>query len=194
MKLYKLVRDVHLYASFALIVFVLMYFVSGYVILHDKLFGARPPTETAREVKLATPVSSDPNELQSVLEKQLGLHGQAASPRKRRDGTWELTFSRPGDVQRALVHTDGRVEVAESKANFIGSLKAFHRLHGYSGGGLYVFWAVLYDIASASMILFALSGIYLWFKITRRRALGWALLAISLAYAGGTIAYLGYAS
>jgi len=30
------------------------------------------------------------------------------------------------------------------------------------GGWLYDLWAVVYDLASASMILFALSGIYLW--------------------------------
>jgi len=113
--------------------------------------------------------------------------------RKRNDGSWQFTYSRPGDVQQAIVHPDGRVEVTESTQNFAGTLNAFHRLHGYNGGPLYVFWAVLYDLASASMIVFALSGIYLWYKITRRRALGWALLAISFAYAGGTMLYLVYA-
>jgi len=174
-------------------VFVLMYFVSGYVILHGKWFGTRPPAKSTRHARLATPISSNPQDLQSGLEAQLGLHGKPQPPRKRKDGSWELTYSRPGDVQQAIVHPDGRVEVTESKQNFAGTLNAFHRLHGYSGGGLYVFWAVLYDLASASMIVFALSGIYLWYKITRRRTLGWALLAVSFLYAGGTIAYLVYA-
>lgn len=193
MKFYRLTRGLHLYTSFVLLMFVLMYFVSGYVILHGKWFGVRPPAKTVREANIAMPISSDPGALQSVLENQLGLHGKALPPRKRNDGSWQLTWSRPGDVQQALVHPDGRVEVTESTQNFAGTLNAFHRLHGYSGGGLYVFWALLYDLASASMIVFALSGIYLWYKITRRRALGWAMLAISFLYAGGTILYLVYA-
>ena len=193
MKLYRIIRGLHLYTSFVLMVFVLMYFVSGYVILHGKWFGAHPPTKTVREEKVATPVNSDPQELQLDLQNQLGLHGKPMPARKRNDGSWQFTYSRPGDVQQAIIHPDGRVEVTESTQNFAGTLNAFHRLHGYSGGGLYVFWAVLYDLASASMIVFALSGIYLWYKITRRRALGWALLAISFAYAGGTMLYLVYA-
>jgi len=193
MKIYRIIRGLHLYTSFVLMVFVLMYFVSGYVILHGKWFGAHPPTKTVCEEKVATPVSSDPQELQSAVENQLGLHGKPMPARKRNDGSWQFTYSRPGDVQQAIVHPDGRVEVTESTQNFAGTLNAFHRLHGYNGGPLYVFWAVLYDLASASMIVFALSGIYLWYKITRRRALGWALLAISFAYAGGTMLYLVYA-
>src|SRR6185437_2797960 len=76
MKLYRIMRGLHLYTSFVLMVFVLMYFVSGYVILHGKWFGAHPPAKSVREAKIATPVSSDPQELQSDLQNQLGLHGK----------------------------------------------------------------------------------------------------------------------
>ena len=46
---------------------------------------------------------------------------------------------------------------------------------------------------SASMIVFALSGIYLWYKLTKRRLLGWALLAVSFAFATGAVLYLVHA-
>jgi hypothetical protein len=66
----------------------------------------------------------------------------------------------------------------------------FHRLHGYGGGWMYDVWMVLYDLASAAMIVFALSGVYLWYKLTKRRALGWALLAVSFTFTAGTMIYL----
>ena len=43
------------------------------------------------------------------------------------------------------------------------------------------------------MILFAISGIYLWYRRTRRKLVGWIFLGVSYGYAGMTILYLMYA-
>ena len=48
------------------------------------------------------------------------------------------------------------------------------------------------DLASLSLILFALTGIYLWWRLARRRFWGYVCLAVSWGYTGVTIAYLMY--
>ena len=53
------------------------------------------------------------------------------------------------------------------------TLVGFHRLHGYGGGWLYDIWVVFYDLASLALILFTLTGIYLWYRLTKHRLLGW---------------------
>lgn len=52
---------------------------------------------------------------------------------------------------------------------------------------------MVYELASAAMVVFAATGIYLWYKLTRRPLLGWMLLALSFSFAGGTILYLVHA-
>ena len=54
-----------------------------------------------------------------------------------------------------------------------------HRLHGFAGGLVYGAWAVLYDLVSFAMIAFAVTGVYLWYRRTKDRRLGWALLSVS---------------
>ena len=66
-------------------------------------------------------------------------------------------------------------------------------MHNYGGGWLYDIWVVFYDLASASLILFAISGIYLWWRLTRRKLWGWICLGISWGFAAVTICYLMYA-
>ena len=69
-------------------------------------------------------------------------------------------------------------------------LVGFHRLHGYGGGWLYDMWVLFYDLASLSMIVFALTGIYLWWRLTKRRFWGWLCLGLSWGYAAVTVGWL----
>ncbi|MDH3445297.1 MAG: hypothetical protein OEN50_15335, partial [Deltaproteobacteria bacterium] len=77
--------------------------------------------------------------------------------------------------------------------NTIDTMVSFHRLRGYGGGVLYSLWSLLYDLASFSLIIFAFTGKYLWYRLTKKKTLGWIFLGISYGYAAVTIFYLLYA-
>ena len=110
------------------------------------------------------------------------------------DGGWRFRYSRPGTFHEALVTAAGdSVRIFRREENARTTLVGFHRLHGYGGGWLYDIWVVFYDLASLSLVVFSLTGIYLWYRLTRRRLLGWVFLGISYGYAGVTILYLMYA-
>ena len=41
--------------------------------------------------------------------------------------------------------------------------------------------------------VFAITGVYMWYQLTRKRLLGWLILGGSCAYTGAMILYLIYA-
>jgi hypothetical protein len=64
-----------------------------------------------------------------------------------------------------------------------------HHLSGFEGGKIYEIWGVMLDLVCVAMIVFALSGIYLWYKLTKRHLLGWLVLSASVCYTAATAIY-----
>jgi hypothetical protein len=118
--MYNTIRKIHLYAGLIILLFLMMYFVTGYVIIHRPFFGGQESAVTKALVKL-------------------------------------------------------------------------HRLHHYGGGFARNAYIVFNDLASFSCILFALSGVYLWWKTARQKIWGILCLAVSCGYAITMITYLMYA-
>ena len=125
------------------------------------------------------------------LQGQFNLSGKRLPARRLNDGRWRFEYFRPGTLHRAVVTANrDSVRITTERMSWQRTLIGLHRLHGYGGGWFYALWAVWYDLASLSMILFAVTGIYLWYKRTKKRRLGWMLLTFSWVYAIGTILYL----
>jgi hypothetical protein len=188
---YEAVRKIHLYTAFALLAFVVMYFATGYVLIHNEWFPRSEPEVTTSEEPLSAAPGASPEEMSAVLQKRLNLPGKRVPARRNGDGSWKFEYVRPGAACEAVVVPAGdRVRVKRTRFGTSQTLIGFHRLHGYGGGWAYDLWMVMFDLASFSMILFAASGIYLWFKLTKRRTLGWLCLASGGALTVGTIVYL----
>jgi hypothetical protein len=192
--MYDTVRRIHLYTGVGLLAFVVMYFVTGYVLIHHDWFPDSPPVKSTRQEPLTAAPGASPEEYSAMLQRQFGLAGKRQPPVQMKDGGWRFQYLRPGLSHEAIVPpAGGTVRITTSRFSTRQTLVHFHRLHGYGGGWVYDTWMVLYDLASASMILFAASGIYLWYKLTKRRLLGWVLLAVSFSFATGTMLYLVHA-
>lgn len=198
--MYDTIRKIHLYSGFVLLAFVVMYFFTGYVLTHHDLFPRGEPAVTTREESLApalrTPGAGGvtPEEFSQRLQRQFDLPGKREAPVRNRDGSWEFGYSRPGTWYEAVVNPRGdRVTIKRTDAGAAQTLVGFHRLHGYGGGWVYDLWMVVYDLASFSMIVFAVTGVYLWYKLTRRRALGWVMLAVGVGFTVATMIYLVHA-
>ena len=117
--MYNVIRRIHLYCGLIIVLFLMMYFVTGYLIIHRPWFGG---------------------------------------------------------PQNAVAKT----------------LVQLHRAHGYGGGAVRNAYIAFNDLASFSCILFAVTGVYLWWKTARRKALGLACLFASISYGLGMILYLMY--
>jgi hypothetical protein len=191
---YSLFRKIHLYTGLSLLTFVVMYFISGYPMIHHDWFPNPDPVRSEREQVLAEAPSEPLREYAVYLQEQLDVPGKRTQARRLGDGRWRFRYSRPGTFHEVLVTADGKTaHVATKEENARTTGVGFHRMHGYGGGLLYDLWLVFYDLASLSLILFAISGVYLWWRLARRRWLGWAFLGVSWGYAAITVAYLVHA-
>jgi hypothetical protein len=191
--MYPLIRRVHLFTGLLLLVFVLMYFASGYVMVHNEWFNKPGPATTTRTETLNYSGESSDEVLSRYLQETFDLRGKRNPPNHRKDGSRQFNYTRPGTTFEAVVSPDGKqVAVTRKEFGFVGLANGMHRLHGYGGGRIYDAWAFLYDLASAALILFALTGIILWYQSTSRRLPGLICLGLSFGFSAAMILYLLY--
>ena len=194
MIVYSILRKVHLYSGLAILAFVVMYFVTGYPMIHRGWF---PNPDAVKETRIEPVVyegANDPVAYSDYLQETFDLDGRVTSRRRQKDGSWEFRYSRPGTTHEAVLAPEGdSVRITTVMENAIETMISFHELHGYGSGKLYSAWALAHDAASFSLIVFAFTGIYLWYKLTKKKLLGWILLAVSYGYAVVTVMYLLYA-
>ena len=211
--MYTIVRRIHLYASTVLLSFVLMYFITGYVMTHEQWFPRRPPppvvTKQVWAYRATDLPENDPLAAAAFVKKAFALPGQinpqSTAPVKT-GGTWQIRIGHPGAAyvvtitprpfstsrpSDGFVHAD--VAIASTDFNAAGTMNGFHRLRSFGGGMLYDVWAVFYDAAAIALIIFALTGVYLWWKLSKIRWPGVVVLLIGMGFTVGTIVYLAVA-
>ena len=195
--MYHAIRKVHLYCGLTVLVFLMMYFVSGYIMIHRPWFGGqdgKPPPAVHTESLAGFSGPRTPHAVAAYIINHFDLHGRLniPPPEKQPANGIRFTVFRPGTTHQVDVPHDGdAVTIRTTRENVPGVLVQLHRVHGYgSGGWLFNTYVFLNDLASASCIVFALTGVYLWWKTAKRKIWGALCLAASCAYGVGMIAYL----
>jgi hypothetical protein len=192
--MYHLIRRIHLFTGLILLMFVLMYVVSGYVMIHPNWFGERTPTVSERTELASFPTGLSDTALATHLQEAFGLRGQSSPPEHRRDGSTRFNFVRPGTTFQAVLSADGkRLTITRKDFGFSGLANGMHRLRGYHGGWLYCLWSLLYDLASLGLIVFGITGALLWYQSASRRLAGWVCLGASCGFAAAMVCYLMWA-
>lgn len=191
--MYNLIRRLHLFAAFLLAAFILMYFVSGFVMIFEDEFEREDvQVEKIRQSISATqPFSKD--SLVHWVKQKFNIHGQYEVRLDTQQAI--VNFWHPGTVTEVKVsYPDDSVYVTIKKGNLNTILNHFHRLNGYQGGMNYYAWAFMCDLSASSMIVFAVSGLYLWYKTERKRLAGWVVLITFTTLTAMTIIYLMFLS
>jgi len=186
--MYTAIRKVHLYAGLVIVVFLMMYFVTGYVLIHRPWFGGQgQPTREVRSESLAgDPTPRTPE----ALSSRLRLRGRINAPPQDKPGL-HFNVARPGVLQQVdLPANSDTATITTTHQNAAGVLAQLHRVHGYGGGFAWNAFVLFNDLAAVSCVLFALSGVYLWWKIAKRKIWGVLCLSASCAYGVGMILYL----
>jgi hypothetical protein len=180
---YTLIRKIHLYTAFTLLGFVAMYFITGFVLSHEQWFADTPPVVTTQPCSIKLPEAMSLEDLSVYLQDTLAIRAKRMKPKLKKDGSLAFEYVKPGRIYRLNVSPDRTSAVLQlEKLNGYRTFTAFHRLHGYGGGWLYDLYVLMMDLASIALILFSLTGIYLWYQLMKRKTWGFLLLALSLAY------------
>lgn len=192
--MYRVIRQIHLYCGLVVGAFLMMYFVSGYIMVHRPWFLPAPSAPTVRTTTLAPIDQESIEQLAADAKKQLGLRGRIQFPQAQAAGLTRFWVLRPGVMARVDIPADGRtVKITTQRAGLVGTLIMLHKIAGYDDQLIFDVYAFFCDLAGVAMILFAISGVYLWWKRARNKTWGILCLAASCAYAAGMMLYLAYA-
>gem|GEM_PF-1610586 len=177
-----LMRRVHSYCGLALLFFIAMYAVSGAGIIHSSQLDLAPQIVTER-VTLDVVGNPDGAELARYLAGKFGAHSRGEPTAVRENGRWIVSFIEPGGVVRFDVEPNLRsASMERRKGSLVQKLVALHKVSGFEGGLAYTAWGALVDMVSLAMVLFTVTGVYLWFVSTRDRRLGYAVLVASWGF------------
>jgi hypothetical protein len=192
--MYQLVRRIHLFSGSIIMAFLMMYFVSGYMMIHRPWFLRPLPPATVETAPLEAGLPVNVDQLAVYVKEKFQLRGRLQYPQTQpKDGKrfWVL---RPGVMLRVDVPADQRqITFTNQRAGLVGTLIMLHKVRGYDDQWLFDLYALFCDLAGLSMILFAVSGVYLWWKRTRNRTWGIVCLGASCVYGMGMVLYLAYA-
>ena len=192
--MYNAIRKIHLYCGLVVLVFLMMYFVSGYVMIHRPWFGGqsnKPPANGRIARRLHGPRT--PEALAAYIVSDSTPRPRNIPPPRQPQKSIRFNVFRPARSTRWKSRTTATRSRSPRRENIAGVLVQLHRVHGYGGGPVWNAFVFFNDLASASCIVFALTGVYLWWKTAKRKIWGVLCLTASCAYTIGTILYLMYA-
>ncbi|MBA4057589.1 MAG: hypothetical protein C0490_22940, partial [Marivirga sp.] len=146
---YHIIRRLHLYATFILSAFILMYFISGFVMIFEDDFK-RQEIELEQIKKPISPgIITSEHSLVQWLNQELEIRGQYRIEENVNSIT--VHFSHPGTLTSVKVLNGvDTAFITIKKGNVYAAMHNFHRLHGYHGGVNYYVWAVFYDLSAIS--------------------------------------------
>lgn len=189
--MYHLIRRIHLVAGLVLLIWIVMYFATGLPLIHEKwLPQTNPKTTTANATMDGNSKPENPDFWRTV-EDRFEIRGRRGMPQERKPGEWRMQWYRPGtQVEANYVVSSNSLTIKKSEHGARHIVVGLHRLHGYGGGFLYDIYALMLDLSSIAVMLFSLSGIYLWWGSTRQKLPGVVALGLSVAFTLGMIVHL----
>lgn len=188
-----LVRRTHMYLALFLFPWMLMYALSTAVMNHRAFFletyGPGPASyEKEREFvyHAVFPENADLRTMSQQILISAGLDGAHGASR-RKDGA--IVISRNGLVtprRLTYVPSTGTVLIERLQPRANALLERFHRRRGYATGyALDTAWAVSVDLVIAAMVLWVVSGLWMWWEMKLTRPIG----ALALATGVGLFAF-----
>src|SRR4051794_3318479 len=102
--MYDAIRKLHLYCGLTVMAFLMMYFVSGYVIVHRPWFGGNAP-KPAADVRSASLAGDTGDRSPDSIARRLGLSGRV-TPAQESKGVVRFNVVRPGTVRQIELRGD----------------------------------------------------------------------------------------
>ena len=190
-------RKLHFYVGLYLLFFLWLFSFTGLLLNHSgwtfaEFWPNRKQSDLERPIE-PPPQGGDLAQVRDIL-RQLGIDGEIEWTKTRPDLTrFDFRASRPGrsfeiraDLQRnvAAVH--------RTDLNWWGVARVLHTFTGvrmtdsrnsrdWTPTSV---WALSMDALSAGLILMVLSGVYMWWRLKRKRLLGALALGLGLASCG----------
>lgn len=178
---FLILKQIHLISSFVLLGFIVVFLLTGIVIVNRKLFDIPETSEKEKKIAVDRKMTGTPSEYSDYLKKSLNLKGRQLWQKQENNGNWTFRYNFQGK-NHAIVLTPKQdsllIRTNEQKMNLLTVSTKIHHLRGFKGGWEYTLWAIFYDITAVSFVIFALTGLLMWIRLKMRYPNGfWYLLA-----------------
>jgi hypothetical protein len=187
-KLFITIRKVHLYSSFVTAAFLLMFFLTGAVMIMGKIFP-RPMKESLNQEVV---IQSGKLETENIAEicKRFNIRGEEtvkALPGGKKSYSY---FRAAYRAEIVLYEENATARVKVTEGNFWAAMNDFHRLRGFTGNWAHKLWFLLYDLSCIALVLMAITGVYLWWKLEKKKKTGIIFLFVSTGITIFTVMYI----
>jgi hypothetical protein len=185
-----------MYLALALMVWVALYATSTLLMNHRGLFaltgGRGFEVVSDGPYRAELPADRDARAWARQILKDLDLEGRHHAEWRENGRALVIRRQIPGRERRITYRpAEGRLVVEAAPFRFRPFVNQLHTAHGYGGtSSPGIAWAVLVDLGSAAMIVWALSGLYLWWEMGRGRAWGGVALGAGVLVCAGLIVAL----
>lgn len=182
-----ILRRTHLYLGMLLIPWLLIFGLSTLMFNHGDYFRPLRPADPQfvplweKDYSLPRPLT-DTN-LREVVAQLLADNGlRGAFGAQQRDNALNITLQNFLQPTRLTYNLNTKKLRAEKKK--FARVEVLQRLHfraGYNGSSLLAnVWPVIVDVFCVTMLIWILTGLYLWWKIRDSRRLGWLTIAAGM--------------
>lgn len=179
-----ILRRTHLYLGMLLIPWLMIYGLSTLMFNHGEYFRPLRPADPQfvslweKDYTLPHPIT-DTN-LREVVAQLLADNGlQGAFGAQQKGNVLNITlqnFLQPTKLNYNLVTK--KLQAEKKKFAWVEVLQRLHFRAGYNGSSLLAnVWSVIVDVFCVTMLIWILTGLYLWWKIRDSRRLGWLTIA-----------------
>lgn len=187
-------RKTHYYLGLYFLFFVWLFAFTGLLLNHSWKFAefwpSRKTSAFERQIEMPPP-GTDLDRARDIL-RQLGIAGEIEwTASKAGSALREFRANRPGHNYTITVHADqNRAAVQHIELNKWGVMSVLHAFSGVRAGDarnqrdwiLTEIWAFSMDAVAVGLIVMVLTGIYMWYRLRKKRMGG------LLALFSGTIA------
>jgi hypothetical protein len=153
----------------------IVYVLTGIIIINHDLFSIPEIEVNHSKIPAEKPMNGDPEEYTSYLKKTLNLRGRTEYLKDNRDN-WVFHFNIPGEAYQVNLTPDQDTLYIRRSIQDMNLYTVAHRIHivrGFKRGWEYTAWAVVYDVTCFAMLIFAITGILMWFRRRKRFRHGW---------------------
>ena len=191
-------RRLHFYLGLYLLLFLWLFSISGLFLNHPEwelthdFWEQRQ--ESSSERVIVPPLATGDLALAKDLMRQLGIAGEVNEiKRSPADDQFSFRTERPGQIFNVDASLGTRrATVKQVDLNAWGVLNGLHKFTGVSMNDpgrerdwvLTMIWSIAMDAVALGLIVLVLSGVYLWYRLKKKRLLGLVVLGAGTASCG----------
>jgi len=179
LKYYLVLKQIHLISSIILLVFIFIFLITGIVIVNRNLFEIPGTEENQSKILVEKQMTGSPEEYSNYLKEKFGFKGRQFQTHEK-NGNWTFQFNFQGSNKRITLtpaQDTFYIRTSTQKMTLLTVSSKLHHMRGFSGGWEYTLWGIFYDLTTISLIIFAITGVLMWFRLRTRYTSGWWFLA-----------------